>query len=109
LVPTVVGKLHAVSVFTNKTTTKPTCYFYVLDPLYGELTQYKTKKDYELKKIQTAAVFNLNQVMAVWGLVVRDELKDNQLNSIEINFFNDSLLLLALFDAEHISRWLKYL
>lgn len=47
--------------------------------------------------------------MAVWGLVVRDELKDNQLNSIEINFFNDSLLLLALFDAEHISRWLKYL
>ena len=31
----------------KKRTTTPTEYFYVLDPVHGEFSQYKTRKDYE--------------------------------------------------------------
>jgi hypothetical protein len=97
------------SMFPNRQTTTLTQFYYVLDPIHGELTQFRAQKDYYSQNVKQSIVIRLKEVMAVWGPTQKKELKGKGLHSIEVNFFNESVLILALYDGAHISQWLRYL
>ena len=98
--PTVIGTLFVVSGSPEKKTRA----FFAVDPVLGTLTQYLTRKDYENRRIRNSKVYNLNEVMTVGGPINK-----NDMNCLEMTFFDEKVLLLALPSTILINRWMTYL
>jgi hypothetical protein len=48
----------------------------------------------------------LQHVLCAWGPSSREEMKKAKLQSIELSFANESVLLLGAYDPDQISEWL---
>ena len=101
LVPSVIGELYTLQFLPKKKLGKPTLRFAVLDPIQGDLTIFKKPSDYHNAKLKQAQVFKMRQVVCVWGPSARIEMRKHEIGSaIEINFYDESILLLGAHDKD---------
>ena len=119
--PQIKGQLLAMSVFPpefdaktgkqkkQKTSSVDLKYF-VIDPVNGELATYRSEKEYASSKTAKGVLLKFSQILAIWGPSERSEMKKKKVvASVEISFYNESILLLGAYDKRQVEKWLSYL
>jgi hypothetical protein len=105
------GQLYSMSIFPKEqldaTTGKPigkkqspTIKYFVLDPINGDVICFRKESDYQAALSDKAVFIKLQHVLCAWGPSSRDEMKKANLNSIELSFANESVLLLGAYDSD---------
>ena len=89
---------------------KPQLKYFVLDPVHGELITFPNKEDYLDSQVKSAMFIKMKQVMCAWGPSGRSDMtKFGIKNSIELNFLNESILMLGSYEESQTSKWLTSL
>lgn len=89
---------------------KPQLKYFVLDPVHGELIVFKTKDEYLDSQVDKAMFIKMAQVMCAWGPSGRSDMaKYGISNTIELNFINNSILMLGAYDKNQADQWLQSL
>ena len=107
LVPVIRGSMQCMSVTVKNSKVKgPELRYLVLDPLIGELVIFLSVKNFLENKTDKADVIRLTKIcMASHGF--NQDLARKHLNTIEITFPSDSVLLyLACYDQDQLKKWL---
>ena len=82
----------------------------MLDPIKGELIIFKKAADYASNKLKAAECFKLRQVVCAWGPSSRAEMRKLEIQaSIELNLYDESILLLGAHEKDQVNKWLAYL
>ena len=86
---------------------KPQLKYFVLDPVHGDIVVFQRKEDYVESQVKSASFIKMKQIMCAWGPSGRSDMAKHGIeNSIELNFLNESIMLLGAFDKAQMSQWL---
>ena len=80
---------------------KPGLRFAVLDPIIGDLKVFKNPSDYRNQKTKQAQILHLSEVVCAWGPSGRIEMRKHDIEAaIELNFLNESIVLLGAHEKD---------
>jgi hypothetical protein len=70
-----------------------------MDPILGEITLYKSEQDYRSHNLKQAEYIKMVNIMCIWGPSGRQEMMKNGIAfSLEINFQNETILMMGAHD-----------
>ena len=86
---------------------KPALKYFVLDPVHGDIIVFPKKEEYLESQVKSAMFIKMKQIVCAWGPSGRSDMARHGIeNSIELNFLNESIMLLGAYDKAQMNEWL---
>ena len=86
---------------------KPALKYFVLDPVHGDIIVFPKKEEYLESQVKSAMFIKMKQIVCAWGPSGRSDMVRHGIeNSIELNFLNESIMLLGAYDKAQMNEWL---